>query len=371
MKELMTAVTACFMAVACAQSQSVPSAGEIRQKAEAGDDMAQTQYAQMLQTGQGVEKNEAEALKWYRKSAEAGNAYAQANMGVFCQTGGCGMKRDLAKAAEWYGKAAAQGNAYAQFYLSCLYEDGNGVEKDAAKALELLACAAKGGMPNAQVKYALCLAQGSGVERNLEEAITWAEKAAAAGNPDAKKMVATFKALKEMDDKTPKSLLGIEFGKTVEDVAHINKASRTTDGGSVDAYVTPKKAFRKYTGKSYNGRIQIWGAITSHRIFRFKWESDDFSKETPEDEAVAEFNKTCEVIAKKFGSEFREVPIKESDKWTIWDRKAVATFGNLKVEMFLSCRKMTMTVTNGILEYQAKQEVEKLKEAEGDGSDAL
>ena len=369
MKKLIM-MTVCAIAAGAAFSQA-PDVAKIKADAEAGDAMAQAQYAQILQTGDGVEKNEAEAAKWYQKAADAGNDYAQVNLGVFYQTGGCGLKRDLAKAAEWYEKAAAQGNAYAQFYLSCLYENGNGVEKDASKALDLLAKAAKGGIPDAQVKYALCLAQGVGIERNLEAAIEWAEKAAAMGDSSAPKMIATLKGLKDLDDKTPKSLLGIEFGKTVEEVAQVNKASRTKDGGSAYDYVTPKKAFRKFTGKSYNGRIQIWGAVTSHRVFRFKWESDDFSKETSEDEAVAEFKKTCEVMARKFGGEFRDVPIKESDKWTIWDRKAVAAFGNLKVEMFLSCRKMTMTVTNDVLEYQAKQEVEKLKEAEGDGSDAL
>ncbi|MBQ3341859.1 MAG: sel1 repeat family protein [Kiritimatiellae bacterium] len=362
---------ASLMTVAFVRAQAASTVEGIKQKAESGDAMAQAQYAQMLQSGQGVDKNEAEALKWYQKAAEAGNSYAQANMGVFCQAGSCGMTKDLAKAAEWYEKAAKQGNAYAQCYLARLYENGNGVDKNIKKAAELYGKAAKGGMPTAQFVYALKLSQGEGVDRNVDEALKWAEKAVAAGEGNASKLVDMLKKIKKTEDETPKSLLGIEFGKTVEEVANIDKASRMQDGGAVEGYVDPKKPFRKFTGKNAFGRINLFGSITTHRVFRFKWESEDFSKETQEEEAVSEFKKTCDVIAKKFGGKFHDVIIKDSDKFTIWDRKAFASFGFLKVEMFLEARKMTMTVTNTMLESQAKEEVEALRAAEGDGSDVL
>ena len=134
MKNLKTAVmAACLVAGMFTNAQNVPPVDSIKQKAESGDAMAQAQYASMLQFGQGVEKNETEALKWYQKAAEAGNAYAQASMGVFCQTGHCGVTKDFAKAAEWYRKAAEQGDANAQFYLAGLYANGNGVEKNMKK----------------------------------------------------------------------------------------------------------------------------------------------------------------------------------------------------------------------------------------------
>ena len=196
-KLLIIATVACLATVIFAQSQKMPSASEIKQKAEAGDAMAQAQYASMLQFGQGVEKNEAEALKWYQKSAEAGNAYAQANMGVFCQTGGGGMAKDIAKAAEWFEKAAKQGNTHAQFYLARLYENGNGVEKDIKKAVELYGKSAKGGMPMAQFVYALKLSRGEGVDRNVDEALKWAEKAVVAGEGRASELVELLKELKD------------------------------------------------------------------------------------------------------------------------------------------------------------------------------
>ena len=357
-------MAACLAAVSFINAQNIPSADSIRQKAEAGDAMAQVQYAQMLQIGQGVEKNEDEALKWFQKSADAGNSYAQANMGVFCQTGRCGVTKDFKKAAEWYGKAAEQGNAHAQLYLAGLYKNGEGVEKNMKKSTELLGRAAKGGMAQAQMAYAMRLFYGDGIDMNIDEALKWAEKAAATGGGDTANLVDLLKKSKEKWDKTPKSLLGIEFGQTID------KASRTEDGSSVEAYVTPRKPFRKFTGENAFGRINVFGTISTHKVFCFKWRSEEFSKETTEEEAVSEFKKTCDVMARKFGSEFQDVPIKGIGN-TIWDRRAVAEFGFLKVEMFLQCRDMRMTVTHTMFESQAKEEVEALKAAEGDGSDAL
>jgi len=370
MKNLKTAVmAACLVVGMFAEAQNVPPVDSIKQKAEAGDAMAQAQYASMLQFGQGVEKNETEALKWYQKAAEAGNAYAQANVGAFYQTGRCGVTKDFVKAAEWYRKAAEQGNAHAQFYLAGLYMNGNGVEKNMKKSTELLGLAAKGGMSQAQVAYAMRLYKGDGIDMDIDEALKWAEKAATSGDSNAVKLAGALKDAKEMWAKTPKSLLGIEFGKTVEEVASVKKPSKTDDGSSVEAYVDPRKPFRKFTGKNGLSRINIFGTISSHKVFRFKWTSDDFSKETTEEEAVSEFKKTCDVIAKKFGSEFHDVPIRS--KGTIWDRKVAAEFGFLKVEMFMDAWKMTITATHTMFEAQAKGEVGELKAAAGDGSDAL
>ena len=106
---------ACTTTIGFSQGNTLP-VGEIKRKAEAGDAMAQVQYAQMLYMGQGMEKNEAEALKWYQKAADAGNPYAQVNMGLFSQNGDCGVKKDIAKAIEWYGKAAKQGNPNAHYF---------------------------------------------------------------------------------------------------------------------------------------------------------------------------------------------------------------------------------------------------------------
>ena len=60
------------------------------------------------------------AVKWYIKAAEMGNADAQVNLGCFYHFG-TAVPQDLsvedrhAKALEWFTKAAAQGHAGAQY----------------------------------------------------------------------------------------------------------------------------------------------------------------------------------------------------------------------------------------------------------------
>lgn len=61
----------------------------------------------------GVEKNEQEAVKWFRLSALQGNPLAQNSLG-FCYEEGLGIDKDAKFAAYWYLKAAKQGNPWAQ-----------------------------------------------------------------------------------------------------------------------------------------------------------------------------------------------------------------------------------------------------------------
>lgn len=357
--KLMTIVVAASLAVVTSQAQEAPSVDSIKQKAEAGDAMAQAQYAQMLQRGQGVEKNEAEALKWYKKSADAGNHYAQANMGVFCEAGSCGMTKDIKKAAEWYRKAAEQGNAYAQFYLAELYGSGNGVEKDMKKSTELLGKAAQGGMAKAQVAYALRLYFGDGIDMDIDEALNWAEKAAAGGDDNAVKAVPMMRQAKAMWDKTPKSILGVEFGTEIETWKEKSNygIEKSQDGMSSRIIAKPSRTFRKFSPVK---SLYISGTITSHKVYKFYWPSEQFNDNATQKDMEEEAEKTCEVIAKKFGGEFKKV-----------EGAYEVTIGWLKVVIKTGLLDMNMTVTNIMLEDLAKKEYKALKAAEGDGSDAL
>ena len=48
----------------------------------------------------------AEAVKWFRKAAEQGNASAQSNLGVMYAEGR-GVPQDDAEAVKWYRRGAA------------------------------------------------------------------------------------------------------------------------------------------------------------------------------------------------------------------------------------------------------------------------
>ena len=66
-----------------------------------------------------VKKDEKQAVKWFRMSADQGNAVAQLVLGN-CYYHGWGVKKNTAEAVKWYRKAAEQGNAPAKEALKRL-----------------------------------------------------------------------------------------------------------------------------------------------------------------------------------------------------------------------------------------------------------
>jgi len=74
--------------------------------------------------------------KWYLKLEEQGklrNAREQYELGKMYYEGK-GVALDLTKAAKWYRKSAEQGNADAQFWLGNMYSEGKGVALDLTEA---------------------------------------------------------------------------------------------------------------------------------------------------------------------------------------------------------------------------------------------
>ena len=105
-----------------------------RKAAEQGEASAQNNLGAMYAKGEGVPQNDAQALKWYRKATEQGYAGAQYNLG-FMYDKGLGVRQDDAEAVKWYRKAAEQGYAGAQNNLGYMYGLGLGVRQDYVTAL--------------------------------------------------------------------------------------------------------------------------------------------------------------------------------------------------------------------------------------------
>jgi hypothetical protein len=98
----------------------------------------------MYREGKGVTRDYGQAVAWYRKAAEQGNAKAQFFLGGMYYVGE-GVTRDYGQAAVWYRKAAEQGDAQAQFNLGWMYQEGKGVTRDYEAAYGWLARAAAQG----------------------------------------------------------------------------------------------------------------------------------------------------------------------------------------------------------------------------------
>ena len=102
-----------------------------RRLAEQGDADAQFRLGVMYESGQGMLRNDAEAISWYRKAAEQDDAVAQFNLGVMYAKG---VSPNHAEAALWYRRAADYGLAGAQFNLGMMYGGGEGVPQDYVQA---------------------------------------------------------------------------------------------------------------------------------------------------------------------------------------------------------------------------------------------
>ena len=85
----------------------------LQRDAEHGDARAQFRLGLFYDKGEGVTRDDVEAVHWYRLSAEQGNADAQKNLGDMYNNGR-GVREDAAEAVRWYRLSAEQGNADAQ-----------------------------------------------------------------------------------------------------------------------------------------------------------------------------------------------------------------------------------------------------------------
>ena len=111
-------------------------------KAAMGD--AQYNLGVCYYTGTGIKEDKEEAVRWYRRAAENGNAMAQYNLGN-CYYTGTGIKEDKEEAVRWYRKAAEQGNTIAQYSLGYCYKNGTGIKEDKEEALRWYRKAAEQG----------------------------------------------------------------------------------------------------------------------------------------------------------------------------------------------------------------------------------
>ena len=112
-------------------------------------DNKQFSLGNMYDEGQGVPQDYEEKLKWYRLSAEQGDAEAQFDLGTMYYQGQ-GVPQDDKEAFKWYRLASDKGDADAQCSLGEMYYEGQGVSQDYAEAIKLWKLAAEQGNAGAQ-----------------------------------------------------------------------------------------------------------------------------------------------------------------------------------------------------------------------------
>lgn len=142
-----------------------------------GDAWAQGRLGWCYRNGQGVVKDDKEAVKWYQKAAEQGNAVARYNLGL-CYYNGRGVVKNEQEAVKLFQKAADQRYVLAISNLGWCYQSGRGVVKDEKEAVKLYQKAADQGDAQAKANLWVCYAAGQGVLKDDQEAMRWLQKAA-------------------------------------------------------------------------------------------------------------------------------------------------------------------------------------------------
>lgn len=207
-----------------------------RKAAERGEADAQYWLGNCYAGGKGVEKNDAEAVKWYRKAAEQGHAGAQGSLGM-CYANGDGVETNKAEAVKWCRKAAEQGEGHAQFMLGMFYYFGDGVNQNkeeatnwfdaiqeqdpllqyawgckflevkgiapelTKEAVKWFRKAAEQGEAHAQFMLGMCYFNGVGITQDKTEAVKWLQKAAKQGHEEAKKALTEVSKQKGSEPK--------------------------------------------------------------------------------------------------------------------------------------------------------------------------
>jgi TPR repeat protein len=177
-----------------------------------GDAEAQYQIGIVFNGGIGLDKNEDEAIYWFKKSAdgnyyksfwrvgfyyrmkenfnlafilyekgaERGCCYAQCSLGYF-YSNGLGTAVNFEKAVYWFQKSVEAGNAVAMNNLGMMYEFGQYLEKNIIKAYELYLKSAMLNNDTAMLNLSIVLTDGE-IPEDKHTAREWLILAKELGN---------------------------------------------------------------------------------------------------------------------------------------------------------------------------------------------
>lgn len=113
-----------------------------------------------------------QAFRYYKLSADAGNAMGQNNVG-YCYASGEGVERNQELGFKYFKLSADQGHMSAQAAVGYCYQTGKGVEINLDEAFRYYMLSANQGDTDALYSVGCCYHNGQGVEKNLKEAFRY------------------------------------------------------------------------------------------------------------------------------------------------------------------------------------------------------
>lgn len=184
MKKILTTLLVSVFTITAAQGQNKYSK-ELEKKALSGDVIAQNNLGVCYSEGNGVAKDNKEALKWYLKAANQGYKTAQYNLALDYYHGNDAVGQDYVEAAKWFTKAAEQNDKKSQYMLGIIYHFGYGVEKNYTQAFKWFEKAAKQGDATSQFYMGWYYGSGNGVAQDYKQSVNWYHLASEKGNASA------------------------------------------------------------------------------------------------------------------------------------------------------------------------------------------
>ena len=134
--------------------------------------------------GLGTEQDYKEAFKWFEKSAQEGNKFAQYSLANLYYYGN-GVEKDLSQAFLWYRKSSEQGQPYASYAVAQMYSKGEYVAENKETAQRYYKAALSGFLEleskdqaddNLYYKLGAMYKNGLGTEIDIPKAIEYFEK---------------------------------------------------------------------------------------------------------------------------------------------------------------------------------------------------
>ena len=156
--------------------------------AKNGDSWSQYIVSLMYESGNGVEKDQEEAIKWLILAAESGVPKIQYDLGIRYFYG-YGIEKNYSEAAKWWRSSANAGIADSQYNLGLMKYRGIGIPKDKEEAKLLVEKAATQGHDKAQHRLAMIYALD---EKDFETGLIWLKKSAKQNNVEAQYNLGIF-----------------------------------------------------------------------------------------------------------------------------------------------------------------------------------
>ena len=132
-KVFRTLILCAAVMVPAVHSTNASELDALREAAEQGNSSAQFNLGLMYYNGEGVPKDDSEAIRWYRLAAENGDSEAQINLGK-CMLTAKAFPRMTLRRCTGFAWLPRMENADAPYYLGVMFDKAEGIPTDYVQA---------------------------------------------------------------------------------------------------------------------------------------------------------------------------------------------------------------------------------------------